>query len=193
VKNIIFFSACFVLSIASRAQTSAGAITFGANMLTSSTNSFDNKAAYEQNLQVRIGFFATNSLAAGLCLETGVNGNQTVPYSFTAFTRWYTGKKTNQTVKFFVEAGIGIANYTGTTTSTEVTQPDNNWMKATGYISPGINVFLGKVAALEFASEYRYIATPNAINRLGVSAGIKFFLSKELFKKAFPNEFVKSH
>jgi len=179
-----------VLSVSSRAQ-SKGTITFGAGFLSSSVNSFDDKPVYEQSVQTRIGYFPANNFALGLCMENGISGNQSVPYGFTAFGRLYAGKKTHQVVKFYVEAGAGVA-HNAHMIAGEVVRPDKNWMRGTVYVSPGINLFLVKVVSLELAPEYRYIGGKDAVNRLGASAGLKFFLTGETFKKLFPNKFVKS-
>jgi hypothetical protein len=124
-------------------------------------------------------------------MENGVNGNRRVPYGFTAFGRLYAGKKTHQVVKFYLEAGAGVA-HNARTVAGEVPHPDNNWMRGTVYMSPGVNIFMGKAVALELAPEYRYIAGKDAANRLGASAGLKFFLDGSTFQKLFPNKFVKS-
>lgn len=190
MKHINLF-ACMLLAFAGKAQTK-GTITFGANVLSSSINSFEKTPLYQQNLQSRIGYFATNKLAVGFCLETNINNNQSVPFGATVFTRLYTGKKEHQVVKFFVEAGAGAAHHIVKIEGTEkVNAIESSSFKPAAYVSPGVSLFIGSAVALEVAPEYRYISGPTAAHRLGASAGIKFFLSEQAFKKAFPHTFVK--
>lgn len=171
-----------------QAQTS-GTLFFGANVLSATAKHSADQPAQQLSLQSKIGYFATNRLAIGLSLETGMNGNKTVPYGITLFSRWYAGKQPHQTVKFYVEAGAGIADHPGLNRETMMMRADQNWMRAAAYVSPGINVFPVQWMALELAPEYRYISGSNAMHRFGISAGIKIFLSEEVFKGTFPNKF----
>jgi hypothetical protein len=184
--NLLFVS--ILLSSSSKAQ-SANTLMFGASVLHAGIQNTGSATVYEQSLQTRLGFFATNRLAIGLCLETGIN-NKTVPYGITLFSRWYAGKTQHQTLKFFIEAGAGIADHTPQ--RSELMFSERKWMKAAVYISPGINVFLSRSVALELAPEYRYIDSDNSLNRLGARAGIKIFLSEQVFKRTFPNKFKSS-
>ncbi len=195
MKHVNLLLACMLISAAGMAQKK-GTLTFGANVVSSSVNSFDSKPQYEQNLQSRIGFFAFNNLAMGLALETSINKNKTLPYSFTFFSRYYIGKE-HHAVKFFVDGGIGVAHHTipPTPANPAEWQPeiDNSAkLKGAAHVGLGMNIFLTRSIAFELAPEYRYIAGDNSLNRLGAGVGLKFFISEKQFKKMFPHKFARS-
>lgn len=192
MKQFFSFLACVMLATGTSAQTK-GTVIFGANMQRSQVAGTTENL---YNLDSRIGIFVNGNLAVGLNMETGLNKNSVSPFSLNAFGRYYAGNKTHQVVKIFVEGGVGLAKTTVTTgigDGEAYFESQKHPFKATLYVSPGVNVFLGKVAALEIAPEYRYVAAKEPAGRLGISAGVKFFLSEQLFKKIFPHTFVKLH
>lgn len=192
MKRFYIVCASLLTWKSSHAQTN-GTITFGANVLTSSINTFGNKPVYQHNLQTRIGFFASDHVAFGLCLETGINDNKTVPFGFTAFSRVYAGTRQHAAVKFFVEGGAGVAHQVASVANGEIVPAmRTDVFKGTVYVSPGISLFPGEVVAIEAAPEYRIILGASPLNRLGASVGLKFFLSEELFTRMFPHTFVRN-
>lgn len=189
MKTIVLFPACLLLALSCYAQ-SVNTLMFGTNILYSGANCFKGKPVYEQSLQNKIGFFAGNNLAFGLNLEAGINGNKTVPYGITFFSRWYVPNQLRQMIRLFVEAGAGIAD--NTSNKGELLLPDQNWMRPAICFSPGINIYPGRTVSLELAPEYRYIGGEHKLHRLGLSAGVRIFLSEERFKQTFPHKFRSS-
>ena len=192
MKHISLFCACLLLSAYVFAQ-SKGSVTFGANALTSSTNVFENKSSFRQNLQSRVGFFPARNLSLGFCLETNLNHNETVPFGLTVYTRVYAGKKGYSLLKPFVEVGAGAAHYLSPYRPGDDMFAKNKKFHTAAYISPGVNVYVCETIALEVAAEYRYINAPEQVSRIGVSGGIKFFLTGQQFTKIFPYQFAKSY
>src|SRR5688572_21147262 len=94
--------------IKANAQTT-GTLMFGANVLSSSLYNGGN-THHVQNFQARVGYFVSNHLAVGLCLETGLNNNKAVPFGLTLMGRYYAGGKDRQLIKVFAEAGAGLAD-----------------------------------------------------------------------------------
>lgn len=189
----MLLSFCLLFAMTGARAQNSGTITFGANVLHAAhiTAPADNNRY--NSLQVRAGGFATNSLAIGLCVEAGLGGNKTVPYGITLFSRWYSGKGKPQTIKFFAEAGAGIADYQLQQEDELAVTGKKNWMKPAVSVSAGVNIFPVNWIAIELAPEYRYIGGTQALNRLGMSAGIRLFLSESLFLKTFPDKFKSMH
>jgi len=183
-KSLFLLLGFLYITTVSSAQN-ANTLFFGAKLL--DTRVADHQVRQEQNIQARVGFFATDRLAMGLCLEAGRTGNEQIPFGMSFFARYYAGKKGPQTVKFFIETGAGVADHK-LQSNTDL-HVDNHWIKPAVYFSPGINIFPCKAVALELSPEYKYIGGGNSANRLAISAGIHIFLSEKLFKYIFPTEF----
>lgn len=176
---------------AAHAQTT-GTLMFGANVLSSSVY-HTGHTQQVQNLQARVGYFVSNKVVVGLCLETGLNDNKAVPFGLTLMSRYYAGKKTQQVVKIFAEAGAGLADNklahpANSGDDMHLTVPQSS-LQGTAYVTAGISVFPAHWVALELGPEYRYVTGHNPVQRLGISAGIKIFAGERAFKKTFPNEF----
>jgi hypothetical protein len=184
---------CSLISFFTSAQAqTTGTLMFGANVLSSSVYNAGNTHQV-QNLQARVGYFVSNRVAVGLCLEAGVNNNKAVPFGLTLMTRYYAGSKEQQVIKVFAEAGAGLADNMlahNTTIADDMglVTPQNS-LQGTAYLATGISVFPAPWLALDAGPEYRYVTGKNAVHRLGVSAGIKFFFGESSFKKTFPNKF----
>lgn len=181
---------CLFLSFTGYAQMK-NTVTLSSKLIYANPDLSNRQSNYQPSLQSRIGFFPVNNFSVGLCLENGLSADQTVPFGLTFYGRMYTGKAEHKTVKFFAEAGFGVAHHVEPVIGTENIPVDNHSLNATAYVSPGINIFIGNVFSFELAPEYRYIAGVDPVHRLGGSAGITLFLSEKIFKKVAPNEFTK--
>jgi hypothetical protein len=187
MKKITLLSAGLLLCISSMQAQTSGTLSFGTNILNYGIPVPGGLMVRDYSLQARVSYFATNHISIGLCLETGLGGNKTVPYGLTLYSRWYTGNKAQQTIKCYMEAGAGIAD---AYQSGEMPAGYNRkWMRNTIAWSAGINIFPTSWLALELGPEYRHIAGTRPINRIGITAGLKIFLSGQSFQKTFPDKF----
>lgn len=174
-------------------------LTIGAGYLTTSSNAFSNDPTFSYSVTPSIGFFPVDNFAFGMRMENGIRQNTEVPFTLNGFGRLYFGKPaTHKRVKFYVEAGGGAAHNSTAERQVAADRPysfqeNTPTFKGTAYISPGINLYLGKVLALELSPEYRYVAGATQLNRLGVNAGLRLFISKKQFTTAFPHEFHKTY
>ncbi|HTN16492.1 MAG TPA: hypothetical protein VL092_02350 [Chitinophagaceae bacterium] len=184
---------CSLLTVFAAAQgQSTGTLMFGANVLSSSVYHAGNTQQV-QNFQARVGYFVSNKVAVGLCLETGLNDNKAVPFGLTLMSRYYAGKKTQQVVKIFAEVGAGLADnklvHAAAIGDDMYLAVPQSSLQGTAYFTTGISIFPAHWVALELGPEYRYVSGQNYVHRLGVSAGIKIFAGERAFKKTFPNKF----
>lgn len=174
-------------------------LTIGAGYLTTSSNAFSHDPTFSYSVTPSIGFFPVDNFAFGMRMENGIRQNTEVPFTLNGFGRLYFGKAaTHKRVKFYVEAGGGAAHNSTAERQVAADRPysfqeNTPSFKGTAYISPGINLYLGKLLALELAPEYRYVAGATQLNRLGVNAGLRLFISKKQFTTAFPHEFHKTY
>lgn len=191
MKKITLIISLIFLGFSSRGQ-GAGTLMFGTNLLKSSPHIFDGTTKFDLNLQTKFAFFATDEVAMGLCLETGLNKNSTVPFGLTFNTRYYAGKKEKQVVKLFMEGGIGLADniIAAKQSSFDGITPNNNrslqFAATAGF---GIDIFPVNWFAVEIAPEYRYVTGKIPVHRVGLSAGFKVFIGEKAFKNTFPNKF----
>ena len=171
-------------------------LTFGAGLLTATTTINANSPTYYHSVTPSVGYFPTNNFAFGMRMDIGIKNNPEVPFSLNGYGRMYFGKVKHSIIKLFVEAGGGAAH---NKVEDEFNTKDKLYhqeqtpatFKATAYVSPGINIYMGSVVALELAPEYRYIAGMPNLNRLGANIGLRIFLTKEQIVKTAPQEFHK--
>ena len=174
-------------------------LTIGAGYLTTSSNAFSNTPEFSYSITPSIGFFPIDNFAFGMRMENGIRKNTEVPFTLNGFGRLYFGKAaTYKRVKFYVEAGGGAAHNKTAELKYKEEYPYSfqqvaPTFKGTAYISPGVNIYLGNIFAIELAPEYRYVAGSTHLNRLGVNAGLRLFISKKQFTTAFPHEFNKTY
>ena len=190
-KSINLFIA-LVLSAASTQAQSSGAIMFGSNVASSSIATFDKNGTYDMNIQTKFGYFAGNRLAFGLCLETQLNKNETVPFGLTFISRYYTQSNPAQKIKFFVEGGVGLADNMHahkTSFSEDLYKYTDRKLKFAASMTAGVDIFPKEWIAFEISPEYRYVTGACHVHRLGINAGFKLFLSKKAFLNIFPNKF----
>lgn len=188
MKHIYPLCLCLLLSVVSIAQTKSS-ITFGASVLTSSTSKFQDNEHQHYNLHSRVGFFLFDNFSFGLRMENSLYQNDEVPFSLSGYTRLHMGDPERKSIKFYIETGIGAAHNATDEPDLFTGKISDLRFRTTAYISPGINVFFSKTAALELAVEYNYVAGTNKLNRLGASAGITFLLNKKQFTDIFKHEF----
>lgn len=190
MKKVNVLLVCMLLALTAAAQT-RNTVNASVKLVQGKTDFSINEPINERSIQSRIGFFPTDNFSIGLCMENGLDLDQTLPFGLTFYGRYYTGNREHHTVRFFVEAGGGAGHLILPTNIIGNELEGNKKFSAMAYISPGVNVFVGKVWSLELAPEYRYIGGVQPAHRLGVSAGLSLFLCESTFKKIFSHEFTK--
>lgn len=187
MKHIKILCACLLLSVAGIAQTK-NSLTVGASIQASPQQAFQSNTHYYYGLITQVGYFPTDNFAFGLRMEQGRDKDMHIPFSLNGYARLYFGDAKKNGVKLFVEAGAGAAHNATAQQDNIISEKDNKFKTMT-YVSPGVNIKMGNIVALELAIEYDHVTGTTSINRLGASAGLRFFLNKQQFTNMFKYEF----